>query len=247
MAVSIAVVCEADPDRRIACGLADRLILEEAHWITAEVIAGYREYRGYERSTSFLRWSGVKSLAAERRIRSHGHFSGSPGAPDALAARRALLLLKTAPAPPDAVLLIRDDDRQSQRRTGLEQARNEAASNWTIPVVIGLAHISRECWVLTGFTPSNDEECSRLDELKRELGFDPARHASRLDAKPETAKQNAKRVLRLLIPNSREREEQCWLATDLKLLAERGQEVGLTDYLNELRDRLLQAFGAASP
>ena len=40
----------------------------------------------------------------------------------------------------------------------------------------------------------------------------------------------------------REREEKCWMETPLKLLSERGDENGLLEYLNELKDPLIPLF-----
>ena len=80
----------------------------------------------------------------------------------------------------DAVLLIRDDDRQVDRRRGLEQVRH--ASPLAERIVIGLAHTKRECWVLAGFEARDDQERELLAEIRRELGFDPCIQAEQLTA-----------------------------------------------------------------
>jgi len=244
--VSIAVVCEAAADKRTGCELADRVICEAADWIAAEVIESYRRYRGFEVHDEFLRWIQVPDMALALGIRAHGHFDGLPGAPDALATRRALLILKHAPTPPDAVILLRDSDREPQRELGMKQARDEYRKRSPTPIVIGLAKVKRECWVLAGFLPENPEEQTKLDAIRGrdQLGFDPILRAERLTAKTPTAKKNAKRILKLLTKGDPDRERRCWQDAPLQLLKDRGRNVGLSEYFQELDDLLLPLFTA---
>lgn len=65
-------------------------------------------------------------LARQKNILARGQFDGKVISPDELLGRRAFSLLYTLKPVPDAVLLIRDDDRQTERRHGLEQARKWA-------------------------------------------------------------------------------------------------------------------------
>jgi hypothetical protein len=117
---------------------------------------------------------------------------------------------------PDAVVLVRDADRQLERRTGLEQAREDRA--WPFPVIIGLAVPNRENWVLTGFEPQE-----ALAQARRETG-------------------DLKRVLQLLVGDDYDREEACWTECPLEILTERGQSNGLAEYLEEVRTRLVPLF-----
>jgi hypothetical protein len=238
--LSIAVVCEADADRRIACDLADRVVSEHAVWITSEVVENYRRFRGLDKATPFLPWSKVHDLAKKQGIRAHGWFSGKPGEPDAFAGRRALLVLIGSARPLDAVLLIRDSDGQEQRRLGQEQARSD--QSWAPCVVIGVAHPKRECWVLNGFEPQDAMEEHKVSELRRELGFGPCEKADRLNAQKDGAKRDAKRVLQKLTDGSAEREAKCWRETSLGTLETRGEHTGLRAYLSELRERLVPLF-----
>jgi hypothetical protein len=111
----------------------------------------------------------------------------------------------------------------------------------TCPVVIGVAHLKRECWVLAGFEPANDHEQARLEAIVRDLTFDPRLHPERLTAKGDGELRSAKRVVRFLT-GSAEREEDCWLLTPLARLRERGQQTGLTAYLDEVEERLVPLF-----
>lgn len=241
MSLSFVVVCEAPADRETGCGLADRVIRAEIEWVEQELLDTQRTWRGLSRGEPCLLWREVRErldrLTVSRALL-HGHFGGRPGEPDALAARRALLLIKHASdCAPDAVVLLRDDDRESARRLGLEQAREHVTIG--VPIVIGLAHTKRECWVLAGFVPKDEEESQRHRRIQRELGFDPCCRASELTAKHDEDKRSAKRVLAELMAGDRGREAECWSGADLELLRERGQETGLSEYLKEVRTILV--------
>ncbi len=239
MTLAFVVVCEAEADFRTAAGLADRVIREGADWITEEGMNDYRRWRGLDDRQPYILWRQVGELARQARIRVHGHFDGQPGELDAQMARKALRLLESWKGGLDGVLLIRDDDRRTERRKGLEQAR--ATRTIACPVVIGLAHLKRECWALVGFEPRGPEEQSTLSALMAELGFDPRTESQRLTGRDDGELRSAKRVLRLLT-GSPEREADCWLLAPLALLRARGQEVGLTAYLDEVKAFLVPLF-----
>jgi hypothetical protein len=83
-----------------------------------------------------------ESLAKESGLRPRGFIEGQPADRDAAQARRALVFIEANWPQVDGILLIRDDDRQKDRRLGLEQAR--AASSLSERILIGLAHTKRE-------------------------------------------------------------------------------------------------------
>jgi len=240
MARSFAVVCEAAADRETACGLADRVFCREVDWISEEVLDDYRQWRGLAENDSHLKWTDAAKLARQENIKLHGPFNDQPLVADELAARRAILLLKRSASQPDGVVLIRDDDRDKERRQGMERARE--AIKLTVPIVIGLAHPKRECWILAGFEPCSADEQTVLDELRRQLGFDPRETAEELTAKHDHDLKSAKRVLKVLTGSGREREEKCWRETDLGLLERRGRNSGLADYLQEVLKHLVLLF-----
>lgn len=238
----LAVVCEAPADREIATCLADRVLSREVDWIDSDSLDLHRRWQGLEHGESHLEWHWVKRLAEQRGIRPHGHFRGEPGDLNAHEARKALLLL--AAANPDAVVLLRDTDGDQRRRRGLEQARDERP--WPFPVILGLAHSKRECWVLAGFHPQTSAEEEALARLRQELGFDPCTTAEELYASSAGAQRDAKRVLAALI-QSPDRERACWADADLESLATRGRDTGLTEYLEEVRTRLVPLFRPEGP
>jgi hypothetical protein len=240
MTLAFAIVCEAEADFRTSSGLADRVFCEDVRWIEEEVLDGYRGWRGLDDAQDYLPWTRAATLAQEAGFRVHGHFDGAPGEPDAQAARRALWLFARSKRQLDGVLLIRDDDRQTNRRMGLEQARQE--SRLPCPIVIGLAHLKRECWVLAGFEPKNDHEGRQLSSLREELDFDPCTESHRLTAGGEAAHRSPKRVLRILTNGDFTRQSECWHSASLALLVQRGQPSGLAEYLEEVRSRLVPLF-----
>ena len=233
---SFAVVCEADADRRIACGLADRVFSMEIDWLEDHLLDSNRNWRGEHTWEPFLPWNQVPKRAQQRRIQAFGHFQGEPGAIDAYVARQALLLLKGSESRPDAVLLIRDQDDQPERLRGLEQARDLIPE---LPVVIGFAVTKRECWALAGFEPSSDREFACLEQLRQELGGDPRVGSHELTAKHDQDRRSAKRVLGLLCQDDADRESRCWEETDLAVLSDRGRVNGLANYLKEVSERLV--------
>jgi hypothetical protein len=134
---------------------------------------------------------------------------------------------------------MRDMDDQPEREIGLGQARTEARSWKMFEIILGCPNPMREAWALCGFDPETDNERARLEELRQELGFYPHDQAHHLDAQDEQAKRSAKRVLRLLTGDDREREERCWKRTALDKLRARGVMTGLCNYLDEVRQHLV--------
>lgn len=235
---SIVVICEAEADQRTACAIADRVLLQNVGWLEPELLDTLRQWRGLTKCESFLAWKNVHARANATHVRINGHFGGEPGAQDAFVARRALALLTThGERGIDAVLLLRDSDMESDRRKGLEQAR--AQMSGLGPILIGFAHPKRESWVLAGFDATNEMEHERLEELRQELGFDPRIHAEKLTASHPGSKRDAKRVLNSLTGGEYSREVLCWTEAPLEQLEARGGTTGLTDFIRELKERLV--------
>jgi hypothetical protein len=166
MTMKVAVVHEAAADHQTATELADRVLVESINWLDDEIVIHQRIWM-----TESLTWKQIKQLALDAGIIAIGHFEGEPALPDAQAARRAIRYLRKVFPDLDGVMLIRDQDDQPERREGLEQARRE--HHGALAIVIGLAVVERECWVLSGFDPKNIVETERLEAEKQKLGFDP--------------------------------------------------------------------------
>jgi hypothetical protein len=246
MALSLAVVCEAPADQLTACDLADRVLCDEVDWITWEVLKDYRTWRGETEQEPFLQWDKVWHQAAKKGLRRpQGFFGNEPGAADAHVARMALLLLNSSPKLA-AVLFIRDDDRNTQKRQGLEQARQNSklmdGEGHKVPIIIGLAHPRRESWVLAGFVPKDTKEEQLLEELCKRLTFHPCQEPHRLNDKGLHEPRSAKHILSLLTQDNHEREATCWRETAWATLEARGEDNGLVEYLSEVRTLLVPLF-----
>lgn len=165
MSVRFAVVYEADADFQTATELADRVLVEAIEWLNEDLVTYQREWLAETGEGARFTWRGIKQLALNVGIRVHGHFDGEPSLPDAAAARRAIrFLLRTVPNI-NAIVLIRDQDDQPERRAGLEQARRQDRSG--IVIAMGLAIVERECWVVSGFEPQDEGESSRLEAERK--------------------------------------------------------------------------------
>lgn len=239
-----AVVCDDQPDLRMAARLADRVLcaVPRLDWLEDGGLDSVREWRGVPGSVhpEFVKWSAVGSLfdAAKLHAR-HGHFDGKKGWPYAHQAHKAILLLvRTRPAP-HAIVLALDSDDDDKRLLGLRQARDSFPAPDRDRIVIAFVKTKRECWLLAGFDPVNDEERELLGEVKSECGFDPVAESQMLTATSSShgAKRNAKRVFSALTRGDAQRAEAC-LETDLAKLETRGRGNGLAEYFEEVRSRL---------
>lgn len=229
---SIGLVVEAAADASTVQHLVDRQLSAAAAWATEELLDSLRAWRGIDPDTSVTYWKKVPSMCRQHglSVKTHGRFGGEPGAPDARAARRALLLFKRM-GMPDAVVLVRDADDQPERLTGLRQARAEAAPPDRI--AIGVAKPEREAWILASFEARGAREQGAVAELRRELGFDPTRQPHRLGGH---GKREAKTVLHHLVHGDKERELEVLRECPLPTLQQRGRECGLADFLEEVRE-----------
>lgn len=232
------VIHEAPADFTTATELADRVLTTEIDWLDESLLDSQRRWIGEDQPGEPLTWRSIPGRARELGIRVHGHFNGEPGLADARAARRAIAYVLQRHEEVDAILLIRDRDDQAERRDGLDQGRALFSSRTR--VVVGLAIPERECWVLSGFEPKDEVERELLEEEIRHLGFHPCRESHQLTAcKDDQAKRSPKRLHAKLIGGERDRERECWQVTALSVLAERGAENGLRDYLQEVKELLV--------
>lgn len=245
------IFCEAGADFRTAGTLVDRVLHDEGPAWVADLLKTYpasvREWVGDGNGNDYF---NVHYLDEYRRdlkdVRFlQGHFDGKPGAAGAQMARNAFLIARAlarrdASAALDAVLLVWDmDDQGDERRRGLEQARAEASRLASFRIVLGSPDRMREAWVLAGFKAESDAEGSRLDEIRRELGFCPCSEAHRLDAKDNLAPRSPKRRLGELTADDADREARCLTEAPLDRLRDRGEHSGLRAFLDEVKERLV--------
>lgn len=238
------VVCEAPADFRVASELADRVLCDRVSWLDESLLATVRQWRELAPDRPFIRWMELDRVAQEHglRLRPRSRFAGEPGAADAAAADKALILAMflAREGPIEAVLLIRDSDGYAERGRGLEQARSHGTgSPWPFEIVIGLAHPKREAWALAGFEPQDATEQARLESLRQTLKLDPCAEPERLNDRSKGSARDIKRVLDVLTAEDFAREAHCWQHTPLERLIERGHANGLTRYLHEIETRLV--------
>ena len=242
--LTFVVVCEAAADFRTATGLIERVVCEQVDWIDDKLIEHCLTWQGRDHESPFWLWGNIGGRARAAGVKIRGLFDEEPGGVDAKTTRRALTYIQDQldGQPLDAILLIHDDDGDPDHRRGLEQGR-AAVPDLSDRIVIGLAHLKRECWVLAGFVAADQGEVDRLATLRQTLGFDPCRDSHRLRAKLDHEKRSAKRVLGQLTQDRWERQAACWLETPLAMLRERGEASGLRAFLGEVTDRLVPLFG----
>jgi hypothetical protein len=229
---TIALIVEAEDDARTAKFLVDRQLRAAADWLHD---ANLDDHRGWQ----VIRWRAVPDMCKEHGVATpHGRFEGGR-APDAHAARRALLLLSKL-GRPAAVVLLRDADKENDRRRGLEQGRSDDRVGFKADrVAIGLAVPTREAWHLVGFEPTTPAEFESLKAERDRLGFDPTRTPQELTNR--RGKRPIKPVLERLTGGDPDREQHC-LDCDNERLRERGRDCGLSEFLDELDARVVPAF-----
>lgn len=230
---AIFLLAEAQADAETVTCIADRLLLQHAPseeerecGLNSTWLKTRREWKGLEGETRFTKWTGIKELAKQHRIRVLGG-----GGMDRDMLRKAVLVAERVRGEnPRWMVVSRDLDTQhpEERRTSLEHIREEyRAQGWCI--VLAVAAPFREAWVLHGFVPESSGEKSALKDERAKLGFDPTLSPEKLTAQNETAKQNAKRVLNTLLASARsrrDREQACLEQTPLTTLREKARHTG---------------------
>jgi hypothetical protein len=241
VSLRFAVVYEAPADFQTATELADRVLVEAIDWMEDHLLEHQRTWTR-EWNGAPLTWKRVKQSALNAGFDAVGFYDDGPAEPDARTAHRAILYLGYAIPDLAGVLLVRDQDDQPERCAGLEQARRKGPSH--LKIVIGLAIVERECWVISGFDPLDQGEERRLAAECQTLGFDPRSRSEELTAcKNDNARRSPKRVLRALCGGDHERESRCWRVTPIETLRSRGANNGMGAFLDEVRGELARLLG----
>jgi hypothetical protein len=249
--IEFIVIVESGADARTATKLAELVLQEKFDWLDDDILQHCFQWTGLEEGTEFSCWRDItkiidnaKSQIKYKPSRFIGHSKGEPLKADGAASIKILNLVRFLQRIRQikAVLFIRDLDNQPERKEGIKQARSEHINKTPkLEIIIGAADPKREAWVLNGFIPSNQQEKQIIEEIKNKLSFDPSIESHRLRATSEKEPErirNVKVVVEQLTGNDMEREKQCWEETNLKHLRERGVDTGLTDYIQEVEQRL---------
>jgi hypothetical protein len=160
---------------------------------------------------------------------------------------------------PDHIVIVKDTDNDDARRDTLRNLASLIETRYR-HVTLGVVHTELECWLLAGFVPQDDRERERLAEVCRGefppgVGFNPCLESHKLTAGgrraagegSENAKLNPKRVLRYLTdedkPNDGDhltpRSRACLHFNRHAILAARGSENGLADFLRDIEQRFI--------
>ncbi len=249
--IEFIVIVESSADSRTATKLAERVLKEKFDWLDDDILQHCFQWTGLESGTEFSCWRDIikiiddaKSQIKYKPSRFLGHSNGVSLKADGAASIKILNLVRFLQRTRHikAVIFIRDLDNQPERKKGIEQARSEHINKTPkLEIIIGAADPKREAWVLNGFIPFNQQEEQILEEIKNKLSFDPCIESHRLRATSEKEPErirNVKVVVEQLTENDMEREKLCWEETSLKNLRERGVNTGLTDYIQEVEERL---------
>jgi hypothetical protein len=249
----VIVIVESRADAITATKLAERVLVEKVEWLEPESLQHLFQWSGLELGTEYSFWKDTNDIIVRAKKdgipmpRFLGHGKTGALKADGAAAMKILNLVKLIHLKKNrkiaAVLFIRDLDNQSERRKGIEQARSEHEEKLPhVEIIIGTADRMREAWVLNGFISLNSAETQILEQIKNKLSFDPCEEAHRLRSnswdEPDRVR-NPKVVVEQLTGCDMIREQQCWEETDLEIMRSRGKNTGLTDYLNEIEQRLI--------
>lgn len=262
--LQIVIVCEDSAHFSLATHLADQVLLHEAEarntdWIEKESLAHLRSFDSPDGTPGYCSMSRAKQIAEDlghtvtvggRPIKLRGPITpGQPLGPETGFWRRVLLYFATQEPPPALVIVMKDTDGDHTRLDGLRVALPLVEN---LPVIVGAPHQDAEAWFVAGFKPQSQPELARHAVCICELEFDPCQVPHRLTAHPNTARTDAKRVLRRLFFDddhsrppaaSDELLEVCERTLqDLERLENRGQGCGLSAFLHELRRRYVPLF-----
>lgn len=226
--------------------LARRVVTESIEWLDDDMLEHMWRWAGFDGEQHHKLSSTPRlTLQSGRPIRRHGKINGEALAPEARMYRTILERFGHEQPRPVLVIIARDGDgRAEQRRRGFRQVVE--GLTWPFEVVLALPEPESEAWFVCGFEPRDSEERARLDALKRELSFDPTMRPTRLTARPNDAPTDAKKVLARLTASDPDRQRAC-IAGGLAELAERGRQIGLEQFLDDLRRHLLAHFPGPPP
>jgi hypothetical protein len=249
----IIIIVEAYADYKIATDIAEKVIREYVPDRLLKIIDSKPEdvfsWSGIKSGTSYSCWADIKKILNDLeqdgyhfpRILGHNKqidFDYASGKK----VLNAINAINNNSRNIPAVVFIRDADNQSDKR---KQSLNELKDDKTIEniqVIIGFAIPKREAWVLNGFEPQNKKERHLLENYTKCLNFNPCIEAHRLRGKisqPGTENRDIKHILQVLVEDNHCREEQCWQVTSLDKLYKNGQQTGLSDFIDDIRNVLL--------
>jgi hypothetical protein len=208
----IGFVGEDENHFRVVTSLVDDVLVARIEWVR-DILESCREWRGLRQGERWYKYSpddadDLRPVTFDGvTIKPHGRIAGEPLKPEASMWRNVLMLFLRAEPRPDIVVLARDLDGYPDRSAGIDQVRN--GLSWPFQIVAATPEPEIEGWMVCGFVPQDDDERARLEQMRRELSFDPTLQSHRLTSHPNHAPTDAKRVLSRLC-HDRERPPKPW-------------------------------------
>jgi hypothetical protein len=238
------VIVESRADAEISTKLAERVLSKKVEWLEPDTLDHLIQWSGLASGTDYSCWKNIGDIVEHfstefkfPTIRSNGKLKT-----DGKAASKVMKLISflqyKLKRDIKAVIVIRDLDSQPERKKHLDQARSEYTGQPKLEIVIGTADRMREAWVLNGFMPLNPKEEKILKEITKRLTFNPCTEAHRLRS-TSSDERDPKVIVEKLTDGDISHEQQCWEETSLEILHSRGKFTGLTEYLNEVEQRLV--------
>lgn len=244
--VAIVAIVGEDTAHAVLAGSLLRQIVPDGEW----VFDGDLELDTLVSGLRYHRQGSLKPPQSKLR----GHIDGQPAGPRVQVARnRMVSVLERRPT---LMIYVEDTDGDDDVPVALQRAALSFAAH-SAAIILAMPHRDAEAWFVAGYLPSGIDDRQRLTSLRKSLSFDPTTNPERLSARPNSAPQDAKRVLRQLLglgaeskPLSieeldRERYHERLLG-DPARLRQHGRACGLTDYLDALTTRASPALRPAT-
>jgi hypothetical protein len=239
---AIGFVGEDEQHFWVVTTLVDDALLASVDWLR-DVIESCRVWQGLHAGERWHKYSlddaydlrpvSIRGVV----IKPQGWIAGAPLKPEAGMWRRVLLQFVHADPRPDIVVLVRDVDGYAERLDGIEQVRR--GFPWPFQIVAAMPEPEIEGWIVSGFSPADAGERTTLEELRRQLSFDPTAQSHRLTAHPNDAAADAKRVLARLSGEDRDRQRAC---LERDVVYARGERNGARRFLDEVDQRVVPMF-----
>ena len=266
--ISLAVVGEDHLHALLAKNLTDHVWLTLVHnhdapWL--ETLDQHRRWyvlphlggAGYLDSHK----TGAELWPPEIKPRLQRRLGGVPLAAGAhrLLEWRALFALQSPP--PEMVVVLLDTDGRDDLAPEVMRVLTWAAGEPGPRLVVGLPAPEAEAWLVAGWRPTTSAETQRSADAQKLLSFDATQHPEKLTSHPNTALQDAKRVVQFVILgegdtlvacSSRAPRPQEAVVAVGALLARLGpqpayQRCGLAHFIEQLDTQLTQVLRSHWP
>lgn len=204
----ILLVAEGPSDWRRLRFLVDHSI--QQHGITD--LAAFRRFEPFQ-GHQYIRIREIPALVRELGL-DRRYSAAGPNKRDAGTLRKLHQVLRAKKLLGSDLVVIwaRDDDGDPARREDAVAARESLRTS--TPATALLLAVASECgeaWVVAGWRPVTKDDEKTLQELRKELGFDPCANPQRLSHKDDAPK-SAKQVVERLGAGDPAREETSLVA-----------------------------------